>query len=389
MHFLRCFGSVFPVLVLLVCGLISNAQDARTGTPTLISVPATTYTFTSTPGQFGNNWSQADKWSPSYPGDHIAAGDSAYINSPNVETVIGINVVIDGNLFTVPATNTGNALRVAERVSLTFNSGSVFTNDGSFGSFLPGGLVRVRDGAHVINNGSLNVGDLILESGGTITNGPNGTILFTGKTMTGDLANYTGTVTTTHQTDTINGNFSNGDGIFLARDSRIETSPYNVGKLNVIGEAQLSGTFDFTYFIRRPVIGEEITILSAGSRTGTFTNRSISLGDGSFANIHYTQTTAFLTIDKAPLPATASVSGIVKSAEGRGITNATVTLSDASGLLYTTITDRRGSFRLDNIPAGVTYTVTVSQGRYTFDSQIVELNDNATALTFTGIRVSK
>jgi hypothetical protein len=80
-----------------------------------------------------------------------------------------------------------------------------------------------------------------------------------------------------------------------------------------------------------------------------------------------------------------SVSGRVMTADGRGVTNARITVS--GGKLsepITAVTGRRGSFTIDGLDAGMTYEITVISRRFIFDepTRILTLNDSATNVNF-------
>ncbi len=79
---------------------------------------------------------------------------------------------------------------------------------------------------------------------------------------------------------------------------------------------------------------------------------------------------------------TASVSGRVMTSDGRGVTNATVTLTGPGGVIYTAITNRTGAFTFANIPMGQTYTASVMQRRFSFTPQVIQVDDNVTDLNF-------
>lgn len=77
-----------------------------------------------------------------------------------------------------------------------------------------------------------------------------------------------------------------------------------------------------------------------------------------------------------------TLDGRVVSSTGRGISRATVTLTDKAGNAYVATTSSFGYFRLDGIPSGETYILNVAHRQYTFSPQAIGLNDNLT-LTIT------
>jgi CSLREA domain-containing protein len=87
----------------------------------------------------------------------------------------------------------------------------------------------------------------------------------------------------------------------------------------------------------------------------------------------------------APTAALSSVSGRVITTDGRGITNAIVTI-EGGGLAspVTVVTSSFGMYRFDNIPAGQTYIVTVRAKRFTFESpsRTISVTDSLAGVDF-------
>lgn len=117
----------------------------------------------------------------------------------------------------------------------------------------------------------------------------------------------------------------------------------------------------------------------AGSPAGTFPVISITTG-GPGANDH-TFDFGFQAISTA---AGVSVSGYVMLEDGRGVTNAKVSLTEADGTTHVVITGRRGAFNFGDIESGQTVVVRVVSRRFRFDepTRIVSLNDNVSDIVF-------
>jgi hypothetical protein len=98
--------------------------------------------------------------------------------------------------------------------------------------------------------------------------------------------------------------------------------------------------------------------------------------------IGFFKTGAPITMSIQVPTAMVTVSGRVMNGE-RGVANAHITVTDASGFSATATADRFGNYHVDNVPAGGMYTVTAAQRRFTFDPQTVSVNDNVTGLIFT------
>ena len=85
------------------------------------------------------------------------------------------------------------------------------------------------------------------------------------------------------------------------------------------------------------------------------------------------------------LPTTAAgvrITGNVLTNEGRGLTNARVTLTDEGGHSISAITGRSGSFAFDDIEAGKTYVVTVTSRRFRYLPKVLQVNDDVSDVNF-------
>jgi len=89
----------------------------------------------------------------------------------------------------------------------------------------------------------------------------------------------------------------------------------------------------------------------------------------------------------APTAANVSVSGQVLTASGQGIRNARMTLTNSTGTTRTAITSSFGYYSFDEVEVGQTYVVSVRSKRFQFanNTQVVSVNDEITALTFTAL----
>jgi Tol biopolymer transport system component/uncharacterized protein YkvS len=89
----------------------------------------------------------------------------------------------------------------------------------------------------------------------------------------------------------------------------------------------------------------------------------------------------------ATTAANVSVGGRVTTANGMGIRNVRVTLTDANGATRTAITNGFGFYRFDEVEVGQTYFVSVRSKRYQFSNptQVISVSDEITDLTFTAL----
>lgn len=87
----------------------------------------------------------------------------------------------------------------------------------------------------------------------------------------------------------------------------------------------------------------------------------------------------------APTAANASLGGRVLTAQGYGISNAIVVLTDSNGNTQTARTNSFGFYNFSELEAGQTYTLTVSRKGYVFaqPTQIITLNEDFAEANFT------
>lgn len=78
-----------------------------------------------------------------------------------------------------------------------------------------------------------------------------------------------------------------------------------------------------------------------------------------------------------------SVAGRVLDANGRGLANAHVTMTDTHGIARNALTSSFGYFQFDDIPSGQDYVVSVANKRYQFAPRSVSVTNSVTDLDFT------
>ncbi len=90
---------------------------------------------------------------------------------------------------------------------------------------------------------------------------------------------------------------------------------------------------------------------------------------------------------QAPTAAAASVEGRVKTADGRGIRNVTVTMTDLNGVARTTQTGSLGYYRFEDVEVGQQYVIAVSARRYTIadPTRLVGVNDSVSEVDFVAV----
>lgn len=87
----------------------------------------------------------------------------------------------------------------------------------------------------------------------------------------------------------------------------------------------------------------------------------------------------------AVVASTASVSGRVLTSDGRGLRNATVSITDSQGLIRLTTTSSFGFFSFDNVNTGQAYTFRISSRFFRFQPRTVQIDGNLTLADFVGL----
>jgi len=87
----------------------------------------------------------------------------------------------------------------------------------------------------------------------------------------------------------------------------------------------------------------------------------------------------------APTAASVSVGGRVVTAQGRGISNARISVTDESGNTRTVLSNPFGCYRFDELPVGQTYIFQAQSKRYQFINpiQVLSVNEEMNEVNFT------
>ncbi len=116
------------------------------------------------------------------------------------------------------------------------------------------------------------------------------------------------------------------------------------------------------------------TILSPDTPAPNFATRTVCARSNTLS--------PFVAALAPPTAAGVEITGRVMTAEGRGVRNARVSITDEQGVSRTTITGARGNYSFNDIEPGHTYIVRVSSRRVNFAPQVVQINDNIADLNF-------
>lgn len=126
------------------------------------------------------------------------------------------------------------------------------------------------------------------------------------------------------------------------------------------------------------------TISGLGTPTsGRFAFRYfVTNGGPSGANSDIISIDTVQFVEAVPTAARVSITGAVRTAEGRAIRNAIVQMTDSDGTIRNTRTNSFGYYRFEEVEVGASYVFNVSAKGYQFDSQIVSVQDNMQDLDF-------
>jgi CSLREA domain-containing protein len=147
------------------------------------------------------------------------------------------------------------------------------------------------------------------------------------------------------------------------------------------------GNFTPTQFSIVPVAGQSLPTGITLSPSGLLSGMPTTGGTYTFT-VKATDTDAMASAQQytiqilAPTAASVSVSGRVLSPAGRGLTNATVILTDTAGNTRSASTSTFGYYRFDEVAAGQTYVLTVVSKRYQFTPQVVTVTEDLNELNF-------
>ena len=148
-----------------------------------------------------------------------------------------------------------------------------------------------------------------------------------------------------------------------------------------------SGTFDNTLDMTNASSYNPSFITANGGTPATAMAALIAGFDSSksYFNIHTStfgggEIRSFLIL--VPTAAGVSVSGRVLTPEGRGLRNASVTITDQQGVTRRVITGRNGFYGFDDVEAGMTYVVSAQSRRFQFSPRVIQITDNLTDFDF-------
>ncbi len=120
-------------------------------------------------------------------------------------------------------------------------------------------------------------------------------------------------------------------------------------------------------------------VFTALKANHTFSFYSIARDAAGNAEPAKTSAEAITTVNLVP------VSGRVLTADGRGLRNATVSITDPNGVRRIITTSSFGFYQFDDVLIGRTYTIAVASRLYRFALRSITVNDNLTLPDFVGL----
>ncbi|HMS40175.1 MAG TPA: choice-of-anchor Q domain-containing protein, partial [Pyrinomonadaceae bacterium] len=176
-------------------------------------------------------------------------------------------------------------------------------------------------------------------------------------------------------------NNSTNGGNFVAELPRGTTGvPYNytlVPNNGAFTYSQSGGTLPTGINLTTALAPNAVVAVGGTAMMGGIYNFEVTATDGANTNV-----TNYRVQFLAPVAAGVSIGGRVMSTDGRGIRNAIVVLTLASGETIQTRTGTFGYFRFDDIEVGQTVVVSVFSKRFQFTPQIVSVAENIDGLDF-------
>jgi hypothetical protein len=308
-YIIICLASAFGANAQTTAGKINNIADSANltfnGTTAQVIPNATAFTNQGIYNLTVNNTAG------------VSGGGSGYLNVLGTLTLTNGTFTLGGSLYLAGAITPGSGFIQSNSKIVGFygtTAAQVIPNTVFVSNTI--GSLYIRNTLGVSSTGYLIVPSTLALQAGTFTLGGNldigGTITYTaGNIVTGtNTVTFNGSSSQTIPAGTFAGNslgnlvISNSSGITaassLAVSSSLGVASLDSGTipLTVTGTASIAGALNITGFLAAPTTGQQFTIVSATSVSGTFA--SLSLPAGYSGTMSYTSALGKLTITGVP-----------------------------------------------------------------------------------------
>jgi hypothetical protein len=312
--------------------------------------------------------------------------------STGVNTVLGFTDVFSQFTFDRTTGKYWSQMTDAERLASAINTGNVFWDGANVkiaSGFLTGGRDAANGRVELYAPNPVSLGSSISHYGTSTS--PNllmEPFINTGLPLDLDLTRqqmrdigwFRDTNTGDTTADSITNVTPNSGTVIIGNNAAISWT--NVGNFsqNVTIELSTNGGATFPTTVAS-------NIANTGSFNWTVPNlptaqARLRVREDGFASPSGTSSANFI-ISNVITAATVSVSGRVSDARGRGISRATVTLTDPTGGVRTARANIFGYFRFADVPVGDGYVLSAVSKSYGFQPQVVNIHDSITGLNIT------
>lgn len=164
----------------------------------------------------------------------------------------------------------------------------------------------------------------------------------------------------------------------------IPAANYRTTNINANTATSMDTTFGYPGLPLSELLFRKIPEKSVADESAELTNGTwtLQISDNAGGDTGAINTGTQLNVEfNVVTAAGASVQGRLLTADGRGVTNATVVITNpANGAAVSTRSTSFGYFNFEDLPVGQSYVIQVVSKRFQFPTQVLQLDDNVTDL---------